>query len=264
MNATTPGPSPPGASMNPPANNLPRPRPWRKLWRDQVFDRRLRRAEPAARWLWTVLQVIPDDHLDGRLVENGCPLTIEEISDAASLEVADGRRAMAYLVDVGLVAEGVDGVLVLPGYAGSQETVDAHRKRVARRSQSPPETPLKTPEEEERGERSVSADILRTVHGKSADSPRTVRDASASKRFNPPSVADVAAYVAEQGFPIDPGAFCDYYASTGWRVGKALMKDWKAAARNWARRERPEDRGRIDRENAELRAMFDAPAEVAR
>lgn len=30
--------------------------------------------------------------------------------------------------------------------------------------------------------------------------------------------------------------FYDFYQSKGWKVGKAPMKDWKAAARNWCRR----------------------------
>ena len=28
----------------------------------------------------------------------------------------------------------------------------------------------------------------------------------------------------------------DYYNSNGWLVGKSKMKDWKATARNWNRR----------------------------
>ena len=32
-------------------------------------------------------------------------------------------------------------------------------------------------------------------------------------------------------------AFHDHYESVGWVVGKKKMKDWKAAARGWARRE---------------------------
>ena len=31
--------------------------------------------------------------------------------------------------------------------------------------------------------------------------------------------------------------FFDYYQANGWRVGKNLMKDWEAAARNWKRRQ---------------------------
>lgn len=35
---------------------------------------------------------------------------------------------------------------------------------------------------------------------------------------------------------IDAEHFVDYYASKGWKVGSAPMKDWKAAVRNWCRR----------------------------
>ena len=28
----------------------------------------------------------------------------------------------------------------------------------------------------------------------------------------------------------------DYYAANGWLLGKRPMRDWKAAARNWARK----------------------------
>lgn len=30
----------------------------------------------------------------------------------------------------------------------------------------------------------------------------------------------------------------DYYASRGWSIGNAPMKDWRAAFRNWARDEK--------------------------
>lgn len=34
-------------------------------------------------------------------------------------------------------------------------------------------------------------------------------------------------------------SFFDYYSSNGWKVGgKAIMKDWQAAARNWVRNEK--------------------------
>lgn len=58
------------------------------------------------------------------------------------------------------------------------------------------------------------------------------------RRFSPPSPAEVAAYAAEAGLALDPTRFCDFYASKGWRVGSSPMRDWRAAARNWARRDR--------------------------
>lgn len=49
----------------------------------------------------------------------------------------------------------------------------------------------------------------------------------------PPSPAEVEAYSASIGYPMNGQAWCDSYAQKGWLVGKAKMKDWKAAVRNW-------------------------------
>ena len=55
-------------------------------------------------------------------------------------------------------------------------------------------------------------------------------------RFKPPTIDEVRAYIAEKGFSVDAGRFIDYYTANGWKVGgRASMKDWKAAVRNWER-----------------------------
>lgn len=56
--------------------------------------------------------------------------------------------------------------------------------------------------------------------------------------FRPPTAPDVWAYAEENGLDIDAEAFCDFYASKNWMVGRTKMTDWKAAARNWSRRDR--------------------------
>ena len=61
------------------------------------------------------------------------------------------------------------------------------------------------------------------------------------KRFAPPSVEEVDAYIKEQGYAFDAESFVDFYSSKGWKVGSQPMKDWKAACRTWQRR-RDEDR----------------------
>lgn len=60
------------------------------------------------------------------------------------------------------------------------------------------------------------------------------------KRFTSPTVEEVSEYCKEIGATIDPFAFVDYYAAQGWVYGKSgkQMKDWKAAVRNWQRREK--------------------------
>lgn len=55
-------------------------------------------------------------------------------------------------------------------------------------------------------------------------------------RFSPPSVAEVAAYCRERGNTLDAQRFVDFYASKGWKVGSAPMKDWQAAVRTWEQR----------------------------
>ena len=56
-----------------------------------------------------------------------------------------------------------------------------------------------------------------------------------SKRFVPPTSAEVMDYMYEKGVnsSTEPEKFIDFYESKGWVVGKAKMKCWKAAVRNW-------------------------------
>lgn len=60
-----------------------------------------------------------------------------------------------------------------------------------------------------------------------------------AKRSAPSSLEEVVAYCQEIGSNADPQAYWDYYSSNGWKVGKNPMRDWKAAFRNWTRRESP-------------------------
>jgi hypothetical protein len=56
-------------------------------------------------------------------------------------------------------------------------------------------------------------------------------------KFICPTLEDVTEYVKERNSNVDPQRFIDYYTSNGWMVGKNKMKDWKAAVRNWERRD---------------------------
>lgn len=51
--------------------------------------------------------------------------------------------------------------------------------------------------------------------------------------FVPPSPEEVDAYCRERNNGINGQFFVDYYAATGWMVGKSRMKDWKAKIRTW-------------------------------
>ena len=58
-----------------------------------------------------------------------------------------------------------------------------------------------------------------------------------ARRFQAPTVEEVKAYCAERNSLIDAQQFVDFYASKGWKVGNAPMKDWQAAVRSWERRQ---------------------------
>ena len=56
--------------------------------------------------------------------------------------------------------------------------------------------------------------------------------------FVPPTPTEVRQYCDESGHHIDADAFVDFYTSKNWMVGKNKMKDWKAAVRNWERKDK--------------------------
>jgi hypothetical protein len=62
-----------------------------------------------------------------------------------------------------------------------------------------------------------------------------VKDKEEDRRraFAPPTPEEVTAYAQEVGYPMDGAAWCDSYAAKGWLIGKAKMRDWRAAVRNW-------------------------------
>lgn len=70
------------------------------------------------------------------------------------------------------------------------------------------------------------------------DNKESVADKPPTRhKFSPPSVEDVLTYCQEQGYSVDPEKFIDYYTANGWKVGKNPMKDWRAAVRNWSRKD---------------------------
>lgn len=67
-------------------------------------------------------------------------------------------------------------------------------------------------------------------------SPKGDTKKKSTQRFSPPTVAQVKKFCDDHGYHLDAQRFVDYYTSNGWRVGRNKMKDWQAAARNWAKK----------------------------
>ena len=56
------------------------------------------------------------------------------------------------------------------------------------------------------------------------------------EKFVKPTLEEIKSYFAEKGYVDESEVFYDFYNSKGWVVGKSPMKDWRAAVRNWGRR----------------------------
>ncbi len=70
---------------------------------------------------------------------------------------------------------------------------------------------------------------------KSGKETRTTINQQRSTKNLPESLSEVKAFFADQkSTAIEAEKFYNYFQSNGWKVGgRALMKDWQAAARNW-------------------------------
>ena len=56
------------------------------------------------------------------------------------------------------------------------------------------------------------------------------------RRFQPPTVEEVADYCRKQNHAVDAEEFVDYHASQGWKKSNGQpVKDWRACVRNWSR-----------------------------
>lgn len=87
------------------------------------------------------------------------------------------------------------------------------------------------------------------------------KENSSPKKFNKPSIEEIAAYCSERGNDIDPETFYYYYEATGWKIGKTPMKSWKSAVITWEKKKekksaQKERKVELNAELAELKDIF--------
>jgi len=88
--------------------------------------------------------------------------------------------------------------------------------------------------------RQITASIEREERIERKDNIEPPKGGRGASRFTPPSREEIQEFCLENGLEIDVDYLFDYYSAKGWKIGKESMKDWKAAVRNWARREKKE------------------------
>jgi hypothetical protein len=63
---------------------------------------------------------------------------------------------------------------------------------------------------------------------------KLIKQEESKLRFTPPSLKEVLDFFKEQEFVMQEAEpFFLYYQANGWMVGRAKMKNWQAAAKNW-------------------------------
>ena len=80
-----------------------------------------------------------------------------------------------------------------------------------------------------------SNDITSKVNKSKVEKRNNIKRKAAA--FTPPSVSEVEEYINTNDYTsVNPQQFIDHYTAVGWMIGKNKMKDWRAAVRNWHRR----------------------------
>lgn len=115
-----------------------------------------------------------------------------------------------------------------PAEAKKQSAAPESQEAAPNVLQASPENQEADPSEVKKSERTNASPAP-----KPAKPPKTVRTS-----FRPPTTDEIAAYCLEKGITdVDPDTFYDYYEAKGWLIGRTKMRDWRAALRNWHRRE---------------------------
>ena len=129
------------------------------------------------------------------------------------------------------------------------EPIDEKIKGIDQKIKQPIDQKIKHPIDQKIKENITSNELTRVnvkenrIKEKSESETDSVPESDARKKkprekFVKPTVEEIAAYCRERNNHIDSEYFFDHYESNGWKVGKTGMKDWKAAVRQWERRER--------------------------
>ena len=85
----------------------------------------------------------------------------------------------------------------------------------------------------------VTAQILCDVLRRELLAEPKKKPAQKAKKFTPPTLDEVRAYWTEKALKGDPEEFFDHFTGNGWKQANGnKLADWKAAARNWSRKEK--------------------------
>ena len=202
--------------------------PWFRMYSEAIDDDKLRLLAFEDRWHFVALLCCK---CKGILDEAVAPEMLwRRVAVRLGVQLSELEKIARRLAEVGLI----DETSLQPIAWGdrqfksdsSSERVRAYRER------------MKQP-------CNVTVTAQETETDTDTDNTKTKKGDTKRKRFTPPTIAEVKAFIAEKNLTLDAEAFVYHYQAVDWKVGRNKMSDWKAAARRWSANNKPANQQHI-------------------
>ena len=219
---------------------------WLKLKRDffKRHDVRIVEAMPNGKdyilfYLKLLLESI--DHEGMLRFNDSIPYSESMLSTITDTNIDVVRSAIKVFTGLGMMDMMDDGTLYMSEVkrmTGSASASDsAERVRRFRERQNQPNTLINSRE----ALQNVTVTVTNNNESKSKSKNKSIDIKEKDKkkdgaRFAPPSVDEVQEYIREKRYAVDAEAFCAYYDSNGWKVGRNPMRNWRRALVTWHKR----------------------------
>ena len=225
---------------------------WIKLTTDMFDNRKIKQIRHLPEGnnivlIWVMLLTIAGRCNAGGMIflTENIPYTLESLSVELDFDVTVVQLALKVLSDFGMIVTD-ENAFYITNWEEYQniEGMEKVREQNRFRKQAQRERERKRLPDMSRDchvasqqNHATDIDIEEDIENKNKNIECVCADKPPRKRFEPPTVDEVQAYITQQGYHVDAQRFVDYYTSNGWMVGKNRMKEWKAAVRTWERKD---------------------------
>lgn len=211
---------------------------WIKLSTDLFNNRKIRQIESlpegdALVVIWLKLLILASDVNDGGLVyfTKDIPYTDQILATQFGRPLATVQMALRVFEQFGMI--GIENDLIkISNWEKYQNIEGMERIREQNR--------LRKQAQRERERLALIGDVTGLSRDVTQENKNKNKKENKNNKFIPPTIAEVSSYCKESGYSVDAQRFVDFYSSKGWMVGKNKMKDWRAAVRGWATRDKQE------------------------
>jgi len=170
-------------------------------------------------------------------IADGLPYTLDDLANQFNLEKKTVEMGIALFQKYRMVEVFEGGTMEVINFSKHQKLEEIENKRELTR--------IRTAKYRDRL-RICDAPVTRhpvtvTITDKDKDKDKDVDKERGQKpkvAFQAPTLPEIDSFCKEKGIFIKSQSFIDFYQCKGWMVGKNKMKDWKAAVRMWASRDK--------------------------